>query len=181
MEFECGGNYTEANKATHSCGGSIDIMSFCPQLSAAPGDFYKHTAPEQGSQFGATFLMQMLLGVSWCIKINASKIADDPRIPRFELHFARRDPIRDPRERWPWRRWQVCFGRNEKSHGHGSGLWRWSQLEWPLEKNYGNGSSMMVGDGLSPLFDYLFHDVSWWAWWSCLFIIMFHVPSDSWW
>ncbi len=27
------------------------------------GDFYKHTAPEQGSQFGATALMQMLLGV----------------------------------------------------------------------------------------------------------------------
>ncbi|CAL1170908.1 unnamed protein product [Cladocopium goreaui] len=46
-------------------------QSFAPMhnpvlLDADTGDFYKHTAPEQGSQFGATFLMQM-----------------------FELHFAR--------------------------------------------------------------------------------------------
>ena len=32
-------------------------------VRCSAGDFYKHTAPEQGSQFGATALMQMLLGV----------------------------------------------------------------------------------------------------------------------
>ena len=47
----------------------------CPQHSTAPGDFYKHTAPEQGSQFGATFLMQMLLGSTWYYKICHSRFA----------------------------------------------------------------------------------------------------------
>jgi len=42
----------------------VVASTLCPQHSTAPGDFYKHTAPEQGSQFGATFLMQMLLGIT---------------------------------------------------------------------------------------------------------------------
>ena len=164
----------------------------CPQHSTAPGDFYKHTAPEQGSQFGATFLMQMLLGSTWYYKICHSRFAPwfcaDDFAPRFELHFARRltgTQILDPfgTTGWPWPRWQVCFGRHEKSHGHGSWLWRWSELEWPLAIETDQWWLVMV----YPPVCYLVHDVSWWIWWSWLFIIYtylyyitLHVPGDSW-
>lgn len=47
----------------------VVASTLCPQHSTAPGDFYKHTAPEQGSQFGATFLMQMLLGTKFAIVV----------------------------------------------------------------------------------------------------------------
>ena len=108
----------------------VVASTLCPQHSTAPGDFYKHTAPEQGSQFGATFLMQMLLGIT---KFAIVVLPNDfvPMIllqglsctlpgtgTPFGTPFGSGFPV-DP---GPGPAPQVCFGRHEKSHGHGSWL-----------------------------------------------------------